>query len=93
MISAVSRFASGSAWAMARDIASGHVLVSERTFFRFDKAQMDRLAFEMERRLREVRSEQPPLDDIDALRRRNVAIQRLSKARTVLGAYRRKRRL
>jgi hypothetical protein len=89
----VGNFLGGSAWAMARDITEGFVLVTERTFTRLLPAELDQLGFEIDRHLREVRGEQPPLEDIPALQLRNRRIQRLNSAMFVLRAYRQKRKV
>jgi len=91
--SIVGSFSGGSAWAMAREIASGYVLVSERTFRNMLAAQLDRLGFELNRLLRDLRGDQPPLDDISALRERNRRIQRVNSALSVLRAFRQKRKV
>jgi hypothetical protein len=77
-------FPGGSPWAMAKDIASGVLLVTDRTFRAFDAPQLDKIAFELERHLRGARGEQPPLDDTAALQERNRRIQRLTSAATIL---------
>jgi hypothetical protein len=88
----MSGFSGGSAWAMTRDIAEGYLLVTERTFQRMSRPDLDQLTFEIDRHLREVRGEQPPLDDIPALQRRNRKIQRLNSAMVVVRSYKQKRR-
>lgn len=88
----VGAFPGGSAWAMARDIAGGYVTVTDRTFFRLQSRQVDQLVFEIQRRLRETRGQQPDLADVDALRARNQVIQRLNAALRIAEASRRKRR-
>lgn len=72
---------------MAKDIAEGYVLVTERTYQRFEAGQLDQLAFEMERALRDTRGDQPPLDDLAAIQQRNRKIQRLTGALTMLRSY------
>lgn len=69
---------------MAKDIAEGYVLVTERTFFRYDRAQLDQLAFELDRALREVRGEAVDLEDLAALKIKNRKITRLTGALTML---------
>jgi hypothetical protein len=69
---------------MAKDIAEGYLLVTERTYNRLLPAELDQLAFEMDRAMREIRSDQPPLDDIMALKVRNRKLQRLTSAVTIL---------
>ena len=47
-------FMGGSAWAMSQQIADGFVLVSERTYKRLERGELDKLGFEMEKLLREA---------------------------------------
>lgn len=77
---------------MARDIAGGFLSVSDRTFLRLQGRQVEQVVFEIQRRLRETRGQQPDLADIDKLRARNQTIQRLNTALRVAEAARRKRR-
>ena len=85
-------FMGGSAWAMARDITEGFIMVTERTFLRMQRPEIDQLAFEMDRHLREIRGEQAPLDDVAALQQRNRRISRINNALMMLRAYQQKRR-
>jgi hypothetical protein len=87
----VAGFPGGSAWAAAKDIGEGYVLVTERTFGRYDQGQLEKLAFELDRALREVRGEQPPLDDLDAVQLRNRKIVRLKGALSMLRSYQQRR--
>ena len=77
---------------MVRDIGDGYVLVTERTLRRFQPVQLDQLTVELERRIREVRADQPDLADTKAVQIRNRRIQRLSTARRILQGVRMKRR-
>lgn len=77
---------------MARDVGDGYVLVTERTFSRMSSPDLDKIGFEMDRRLREVRGAQPDQDDTQALRLRNRRLQRLQQAKTILQTFRRKRK-
>ena len=86
-------FAGGSPWAMARDIAEGYVTVTVRTVRRLGRPQVQKLEFELERRLRSIRGDQPPLDDVNALRDRNRRLGRITAAQRVLRVDPRKGRL
>ena len=77
-------FPGGSAWAMAKDVAEGYILVTERTFFRFDRPQLDQLAFELDRAMREVRGEQVDMNDLAAVKGKNRKLSRLTGALSVL---------
>jgi hypothetical protein len=81
-------FPGGSAYAMARDIAGGFTLVTERSFRSLSRGDLDQLAFEMDRHLRELRGDQAPLDDIAAIQLRNRRMQRLNSALLMLRSYR-----
>jgi hypothetical protein len=81
-------FPGGSAYAMTRDIAEGYTLVTERTFKSLTTADLDKLVFEMDRHMRELRGDQPSLDDIPAIQLRNRRIQRLNQAMLVLRSFR-----
>ena len=78
---------------MAKDIAGGYLTITDRTLFRLTAGQVEQVVFEIQRKLREIRGQQPDLDDIDALRGRNQAIQRLTAALRMAEAVRRKRRV
>ena len=81
---AVANFSGGSAFAMAKDIAEGFLLVTERTYQRFEPAQLDQLAFELERAQRDIRSALSATDDVAAIQQRNRKLQRLTQAISML---------
>lgn len=85
-------FPGGSAYSLARDIAEGYVLVTERTFKNLTRPELDQLGFEMDRHTRELRGESPPLDDVPALQLRNRKLQRMTSATTVLRSFRQKQK-
>ena len=80
-------FMGGSAWAMSQQIADGFILVSERTYKRLERAELDKLGFEMDKLLREVRAVQVPLDDIQGLQHKNRKCSRLMGALSQLRQY------
>lgn len=88
----MANFPGGSAWAMVREVALGHFLVTERTFQPFNRGQLEKLSFELDRLLREIRSEQPPLDDTRAVQDRNRRIQRLNTANMILRNVKQRKR-
>lgn len=88
----MANFPGGSAYAMVRDIAAGHYLLTERSFGRLDRPDLDKLRFELDRHLREVRGDQPQIDDLPAVRSRHQRMQRLNTALVVLNSYRTRRR-
>lgn len=85
-------FPGGSAYAMAKDISEGFLLVTERTYNRLLPTELDQLSFEMDRALRDIRGDQPSLDDLPAIKIRNRKIQRLTSAATMLKSYQMRRR-
>jgi hypothetical protein len=84
----MSAFLGGSAWAMAKDISEGHILVTERLIRRLSLPEMGQLSHEVDRKLRELRGEQPDLDDQQALLLRNRRISRLKSALMVIQGLR-----
>lgn len=77
---------------MSKDIAEGVLLPTDRTYARLEPSELDQLAFELERALRDIRGVQPPLDDIPALQQRNRRITRLTQGLNMLRAHRSRRR-
>jgi hypothetical protein len=67
----------GSAPAMARQVCDGFTLLSATMLKRLSVDQMKQLEFEMDKKLRETRSDQPSLDDQQALQERNRRISRI----------------
>lgn len=78
---------------MAKDIAGGYILVTQRTFQQMKVSQLEVLSGELNRRLRDIRGEQPSLEDLPALQSRNRRIQRITTANMVMQTYRRSRRV
>jgi len=80
----MANFLGGSAWAMAKDISEGFILVTERTYAKLDAGELEKLAFELDRIQREVRGEQPAIDDLAAVQNRNRRLARLTGALSML---------
>jgi len=80
----------GSAFGYARDISEGFQVVTERSFKGLTKGEMDQLAFEIDRSLRDVRAEQVPVDDLPLIKAKNRKIQRLNGALMMMRGYRAK---
>ncbi len=74
----------GSAPAMARQVCDGFTLLSQATLKRLDLAQMRTLEFEIDKRLRETRSEPMDLENQVALIKRNRRLSRIEGAIRVL---------
>ena len=61
--------------------------------FRFKRADLEKLTFELDRKMREIRADQPDLEDGDAVRLRNRRLQRLTSAKTMMAAFRKRRKI
>jgi hypothetical protein len=76
---------------MAKDVAEGYVLITERTFHRFDAGQLDQLGFELERALRDQRGEPVDAEDPQAVQQKNRKLSRLTGAITMLRGHQQRR--
>ena len=83
----------GSAFGYARDIAEGFQVVTERSFKGITVPEMDQLAFEINRGLRDIRAEQVPTDDLVQIQAKNRKIQRLNGALMMMRTFRAKTRV
>jgi len=83
----------GSAYGYARDIAEGFQIVTERSFKGLTRPEMDQLAFEIDRGLRDIRAEQVAVDDLPTIKAKNRKIQRLTGALTMMRGYRQKTKI
>jgi len=79
----VAVFTGGSAYTMVRDIADGFVIPSEMTFKQFAPQDFASFSQEAEKLLREIRGNQPPLTDVDAIAKRHRRVQRLQQAMVI----------
>ena len=86
----MANFLGGSAYTMAKDIAEGYHIVTERTFKTMSRGETEQLAFELDKCLREIRGEQIPIDDLLLIKGRNRKIQRLNQTLMVLRSYQQK---
>ena len=73
-------FLGGSAYAMARDVCEGYILLNANLLKRMNGEELKLLRFEIEKMLTSIRGEQPALDNILALQGRNRKISRLNSA-------------
>ena len=77
---------------MARDIGEGFVLVTDRTFARMSRAEIEKLGFELERCLRELRGTATANYESLELQRHNRRLLKLAGAQRVLRAHLMKRK-
>ena len=89
----MSKFMGGSAFSLARDIAEGYFSVTDRTFKSMTPAEMNQLGMEIDRYLRELRSEQNAKDETTVIQARNRKIQRMTSAMMVLRTFRQKNKV
>lgn len=83
----------GSAFGYARDIAEGYQVVTERSFKGLTRPELDQLAFEIDRGLRDIRAEQVATDDLPMIKAKNRKIQRMTGALMMMRGYRQKAKL
>ena len=69
---------------MARQVCDGFTLLSRATLKRLDIQQMKTLEFEIDKRLRETRSEPMDLEDQPSVTKRNRRLSRIEGAIRVL---------
>lgn len=67
-------------------------MVTDRTFRTLTRTDLDQLAFEIDRHQRELRGDQPDLQDTSAIQLRQRRLQRLTSALVILRNYRQKQR-
>lgn len=77
----------GSAFAMARDVGEGYVLLNATVLKRMTGEELKQLRFEVERILTGIRGEQLPLDDVQAINARNRKISRLNSAVSMINNH------
>jgi hypothetical protein len=77
----------GSAFAMARDMGEGYILLNSTMLKRMTGEELKQLRFEVERILTTLRAEQPSLDDMAALQTRNRKISRLNSAISMINNH------
>ena len=86
-------FQGGSAPAMANQICDGYTLVTQLVLKRLTLDQMNMLEFELDKRLRETRSDAIDLNDQPALQARNRRISRIEGALRVVRHTMQQRRM
>ena len=83
----------GSPKKMAQDVADGFLMFSPPMLRGYTPADIKTILANLALVTRELRQEQIPLDDIMALKMRNMKLSRLSQAETVIRAYCQKKRI
>lgn len=73
-------FMGGSPYAMAKDIVEGYILLTSAHLKRFSHQDIKQLKFELEKFQTQIRSEQPPQDDLQAIQFKNRKLLRITSA-------------
>jgi hypothetical protein len=79
-------FLGGSAYAMARDVGEGFILLNANLLKRMNAEELRQLRFEVDRLLTSVRGDQPSMDNMLAIQTRNRKISRLNSAVFMINA-------
>ncbi len=77
-------FSGGSAYGMAGQICEGYVVVNPVNLKRMSRAELGQLQFELQKVLKELRGEQPDLNDTQTLQIRNRKLSRVRQALLVI---------
>jgi len=83
----------GSPKKMAQDIADGYFMLSPPMLRQFTPADIKTVLGNLALVTREIRQEKIPLEDVMALKARNMKLSRLNHAETIIRAYCKKRRI
>jgi len=83
-------FLGGSAYAMSKDIAEGYVLLNANLLKKFTEVELGQLRQQLVKVQKEVRAEQPPQNDVQAIQKRGRKISRISSAILILDTLRRR---
>jgi len=84
-------FVGGSAPAMVRQIREGFTLLNVMMLKRFTASELDKLQFELEKKLRDLRAVQVDLTDTLAVQGKNRRISRLDGALRIIRSTRQQR--
>ena len=83
----------GSPKKMAQDIAEGYTMLSPPTLKAYTPADLKTIVAHLGIVARELRQEQIPLEDVMALKAKNMKLSRLNQAEIVIRAYCKKKRI
>lgn len=83
----------GSPKKMAQDVAEGFLMFSPPMLRGYTPADIKTILANLALVTREIRQEQVPLDDIMALKMRNMKLSRMNQAETVIRSYCLKKRI
>jgi len=83
----------GSPKKMAQDIAEGYTMLSPPTLKTYTPADLKTIVAHLGIVARELRQEQIPLEDVMALKAKNMKLSRLNQAEIVIRAFCKKKRI
>lgn len=84
---------SGSPKKMAQDIAEGYQYLTEANLKKYDVQDLRTIINNLQIVMRELRSEQVPLEDVMAIKEKNMKMSRVNQTITLIQAYAKKRGL
>ena len=73
---------------MAADVSEGYVTLNPVSLKKYERHEVDALAKELEKLMRDTRAQVVPQDDAEASQARNRKLLRLSQANVVLQSWR-----
>ncbi len=80
----MANFVGGSAFSMANQIVEGYLLLNVHHLKRMSVNDIMELKKELDKIMRETRGDQPPLDQIELLQKRNRKIAKINQANMIL---------
>lgn len=84
---------SGNPKKIAQDISEGFMIISAPTLKRYNAADLKTIMNNIAMVSRELRSQQIPLEDVMALKKKNMKVSRLNQAEMVIRAHCKKLRI
>ncbi|MDH5405847.1 MAG: hypothetical protein OEX80_04855 [Candidatus Aminicenantes bacterium] len=80
-------FIGGSPYAMANQLKEGYILLNRVILKKYSLSDLQALKSELEKLLREIRAQQPPLEDIKSIKLRNRRMQKLSSSLSMIESH------
>jgi hypothetical protein len=77
-------FIGGSAFAMARDVAEGMILLNDSQLKKFAATELQQLLFELDKLVKDARGEAVDQEDVQAIQKKNRRISRIVSAVSII---------
>jgi hypothetical protein len=74
----------GSAFAMARDIGEGLILLNDTMLRKYQSTELQQLMFELDKLIKEARGEAVDQEDTQAIQKKNRRISRIISAMSIV---------